>query len=515
MRPRRNNPREHDDPVCSGSADERGRLLREMIDGEAAAADFGDARLVKRFAKTVKTIARKPGASIPEAAADDSEMKAIYRFFSNESVTPGRILAGHRNETVSRCRIEKLVLAVTDGSSANYGDTGHVEGLGPIGTSKNQGLVMQPVLAATPDGEVLGLWALDAWARDPEGFGKRATRCKRLPTEEKESGKWLRAHEHSAELAENLRESGSKARVLMVADSEADMYPLLAVAEAGRRDLDILVRGYHDRRLSDGETKLWEAVGRKRPERMVVEVPARPGRPGRTATLEVRRRRVRLKRPPQPAAEREWPKTVEVWAVEAVEIDPKSGRRKKQRKKKNRLDEDSPNESVIQWRLLTTLDLSRPGAAQECVRLYSRRWLIEQLFRCMKTNCGAETRQLKNAARLKKSLTLDAMIAAMLMRLLTGLRKDPQRPATELFTDRQWRLIWTCATKEPPPERPPTVADIARCLGKIGRHIRRSADDDHFGMKVLQRALVKVADFAEGFETSERLRRRRKRKRKR
>src|SRR5260370_33357377 len=112
-----------------------------------------------------------------------------------------------------------LVLAVQDTTEVNW--TGHpaTQGLGPLGHTACQGLVVHTTLALTPERVPLGLLAQQVWARDPNDVGKRVRR-KHLPISQKESQQWL----HSLDAVYTPRDCCPTTRLVSVGDREAAEY---------------------------------------------------------------------------------------------------------------------------------------------------------------------------------------------------------------------------------------------------------------------------------------------------
>ena len=57
--------------------------------------DLGDKRLNNRCNQLVDQFMKSPTASIPQACGSWKDTKAAYRFFTNESVSPDKILKAH------------------------------------------------------------------------------------------------------------------------------------------------------------------------------------------------------------------------------------------------------------------------------------------------------------------------------------------------------------------------------------------------------------------------------------
>src|SRR5205807_3638885 len=76
------------------------------------------------------------------------------------------------------------------------------------------------------------------------------------PMEEKKSFRWLPGLRDCVAVAKQMPQT----RLLLVADREADLFELLAEAEATRKRVGVLVRAEHNRRLEGQEQKLWETL---------------------------------------------------------------------------------------------------------------------------------------------------------------------------------------------------------------------------------------------------------------
>ena len=78
------------------------RDANAWIDREIAGCRFADERLGGRLRTLLAQMAGAMGGSIPLACQDWANTKAAYRFFSNDRVSEGEILAGHFLSTRDR-----------------------------------------------------------------------------------------------------------------------------------------------------------------------------------------------------------------------------------------------------------------------------------------------------------------------------------------------------------------------------------------------------------------------------
>ncbi len=205
----------------------------EEADGaitEFGGAALGDTRRTDRLVRLATGLGSRPPASLPQACDDPAELKAAYRFFQNEDITPAAMLDSHVQATVERLAAVPLVLAVQDTTEISWAATAQ------------PALWVHSTLAITPERVPLGLLAQETWTRPPEEAGKRATRRER-PIEEKESHKWL----SSVEAVNVLETACPQTRLISVGDREGDVYDLFVLPRAP--GVDLLVRATQDRRL--------------------------------------------------------------------------------------------------------------------------------------------------------------------------------------------------------------------------------------------------------------------------
>ncbi|WP_459568214.1 transposase DNA-binding-containing protein, partial [Cupriavidus sp. 8B] len=99
---------------------------------------------------------QSPHCSFPQAL-DSAQLKAAYRFFSNEEIDSDGVLSSHVAQTLGRMRQVPVVLAVQDTTEFNLAHLPETTGLG-LGTGGNRhGFLMHSLLAVTPDGLPLGV----------------------------------------------------------------------------------------------------------------------------------------------------------------------------------------------------------------------------------------------------------------------------------------------------------------------------------------------------------------------
>ncbi len=397
---------------------------------EFGGVDFGHQQTNRRLREIVRAKAQNPAAPYTECfGGDRHELKALYRFFANDRVTPEAILASHKARTVGRMKGRKRVLIVQDSTDLDFSERLHCNGLGVIGANQtgaqSAGLKMHSALAVGEDGLPLGVLSTEIY---PPHTGGEKTQNR--PIEEKESHRWLRIFEEAAGISPSLEPT----ELLCVGDRESDMFELFDLRRRRARNVHLLIRARYNRRLDGQVPKLFDwladlpvrataqiEVPRQREKKGTPSKPGRPALAARTAQVELRWDRVTVSAPRTPQTQ--GLPSIELSALQIVEPDPPEGA------------------NPVRWVLLTTLPILSRKQALRCVRDYTLRWRIEEWHRLLKDGCKVEAHQHQTAERLAKAIAIDAVIAWQAMMLTLLGRQAPDLPCEVIFSPWECRLL--------------------------------------------------------------------------
>lgn len=459
--------------LLGGSIKDETSRPKDWAEEEWGHASLGDARLVQRLISLGRDRYAHPQANIPQTCGSRSKTKAAYRFFDHENATLQNLLAPHIEATTKRVGKEKVVLAIQDTTSLNYGTHPATEDLGPITNIPTGvvGLMLHGTLAVNTEGTPLGLLAAQCWARDPAEFGKKAKRHK-LPIEEKESNKWLTSFKAATVTAAACPDT----TVVSVGDREADIYELFSLVDQTPNAPLLLVRAQHDRKLMEEQGRLSEYLNGC-PEAGIQEiiVPRRGNRPSRTAQLSIRYSKVTLA-PPTGKEERA---PISIWAILA--------------------EEKSPSEGIepLRWLLLTTAPTDSFTEACEHLSWYTQRWTIEVFHRTLKSGCRIENRQLGKANRLEACLAIDLVVAWRIHHLTKLGRETPDVPCSVYFEEAEWKALTTFVTKKTiSANKAPTLREAIRMVAILGGFLARKGDGEP-GTQTLWLGLQRLGDITE------------------
>jgi hypothetical protein len=255
-----------------------------------------------------------------------------------------------------------------------------------------------------------------------------------IPIEEKETFCWIEGLRDTMDLAAQMPQT----RLINVCDREADFFEMF---EEHRRNpcVDLLVRANHNRGITEEPLKLFEAI-RQASMQTKVQIPiprqsarpklskkkARAKRPARQAELEVRYQRIQLCPPKYYSGKA----PIDIWILHAVEASPPEGAVR------------------VEWFLLTTVDITSPEDAVQCLRWYCLRWRIEDFHRVLKSGCAIEKIGHETAERIRRAIAINLVIAWRIMLMTLLGRETAELPPEVLFSNIELQVLRAYAKKK-------------------------------------------------------------------
>jgi len=438
------------------------------VEEEMAGVALGDERLNQRIRRMLSDRWERPGNSFYRSFADAAAAKAAYQLVENPrpEINLQSLLAPHQVQTARRMAAEAVVLLAQDTTTLSYNRLHQTQGLGPVGEAHSRGMFLHSLQAFRLDGIPLGTAWAEVWAR-AEASG-RAHRNEQS-VDEKESGRWVRALQAAGEWARQM----PRTQVVVSGDRESDLYEVYDQTQALPKNVHVLVRAEHDRRLKDGTGLMASLAGAPLGGSLKVDVPRRVGRAARVARLELRWLEVEIQ-PPAVALKKSWP-PLRLWAVRA------------------RKTETGGRDDPIEWVLLSTWPVKTLKMARRLVGWYALRWGIECWHKVLKVVCGVERRQMKSAQALERALALDMIVASRVL-LLTRLGKEhPELPAEVVYTREELEVLAVVKKKEDPrsavAEDPRLTVLQANLLVAMLAGFWGRAGDGHPGAQILAEGL--------------------------
>ncbi len=454
----------------------------ELDNGEPQ-GNFCDARLLVRGKQIIKTLYEKVGSGL-SGLGGAAEIKAAYRFFDNDKTTPEVLLGSHFKHTISRVKNYPVVGLIQDTTDLDYKHMKLVEGLGVLNDTKRPGCSLHAMVAFTPDKLCLGAVHIELIHRSPDGLGKKKHNNLR-PIQEKESDRWLKAYKAACKVAEETKDT----QIVVIGDRESDIYELFVEASKEENRAELLVRGWHDIKISHDNESNQEATGLKKLQEHIRKAPVvgtseftlpkGRGRSPRQVKQNIRGQRVIL----EPSNHKKHLPQVAVNVVLLEEANVPEG------------------EDPISWLLLTSLPISSEEEIKKVVDLYISRWGIEMYFKVLKSGCQVERLQLKEASRLLTCVAMFMIVAWRVMYAGFLSRTSGDLPCSILLEKDEWQAVYAVTCKKKPPKHPPPLEEIMQMIAALGGHRGRKGDSPP-GIKTMWKGLQQVYQLSEGWRAA-------------
>jgi hypothetical protein len=461
---------------------------------EMKSADLKDKRLDRRLNSILSDFSERPTASISAACGGYKEMTAAYRFFNNDKVNFDDVLQPHIESAYLRIAAQQVVLLVPDTTEVDVTrPEQQVLGAGSLDGNSRRGVFLHLMGAFTPDGTPLGTVQATPWVRPDDKLpasSKTRAELAATPIEEKESYRWLLSMRKAREIAALHPQT----QIVYVADSEADIFEVIAEGMVAPRTLGFIIRACHDRALVDGSGEAKTALDHLREEvlagpvlythtikirgrdpKVACEVRGRrQPRQTRTAEVEVRAVQVTLRAP--------WRKDrllpdVTVNAVLVTEVNPP--------------DDDVP----VEWLLLTTLSIDNIDQVHLVVEYYCTRWMVEIFFRTLKSGCRVEERRFEKIDRLLPCLAVYLIVTWRTLYVVRLGRGCPEIICEAIFEPAEWKSVYQVVKGERPPKQPPQLQEMVRIVAQLGGYVSRKRDDEP-GPQTVWLGLQRMHDIA-------------------
>jgi len=449
--------------------------INKWVEKQFNKALFSDKRRTKRIINIATKMAKYPGKSIPQLCNKFYDVKATYNIFKHSESTPEGIQMGHKSLVYDELKKKGEYLLTEDTSDMCWCGNDPIEGLGPIGVGSKglQGFFLHTVLAVKWNFkeldnyiplEILGIADQQYFIRQKKE--KRTKTRRRLTTEDIESKVWEKA-------LTRLPIPSAQSRCIRVCDRGADIYEVLR--DSIQKGYGFIIRAQHNRVLYNNKYLLKTSREASSLGTYFLELRGRPNQPSRKAKLSISIQEVKILSPQRPGFARGKLSSVNCSVVRVWEIN------------------SNKNITPIEWILLTDKKITSFEEAKIVIKQYSRRWLIEEYHKAIKTGLGAEKLQLEKASRLFAAISIMSVIALRLVKFRDILRINSQKPAsTSDLSKLELKILSKVVNRELK-----TLEDVNLAIGRLGGHLNRKNDGPP-GMITLWRGMHKLILLIEG-----------------
>lgn len=436
-------------------------------------AKFGDKRLNLRLDKIINTLSGQMGCSIPQAIKEWGQTKAVYRFLSNQKVVSETILSAQLDSWFDKSlSAHSVILGIHDTTELDFTSHRSKEQLGCLMYENKKGFFLHNILLCSASGVPQVVFHQHYWGRDPLTLGRRKER-KHLPIEQKESGRWLNGFKRVRDHFKNYPDT----TLINICDREGDIYELLEFGN--QSNSHYIIRSSNNRRVKESEDKLWDQVKKQEIRgHYSIELTDRSALKKRVATIAIRWLENIILAPTYRKG-KEKLSTIKVNMVYVEEINAPKG------------------VTPINWKLLTSLEISSLEQALKIVTYYRYRWHIETFHYVLKQGFKVEDLQLEQEHNLKNAISLYSLMACRLMAMMHLSREKPQSSLLASgFTVNQYVFMCNYLEKnyqikiDPRTKENPTIENFTQMVGILGGYQKHNKR--HPGIKVLWRGMKEL-----------------------
>lgn len=451
-------------------------------------SDFGDKRRTKRviqLANQIDTQCEKSGAS--SLLTGHGELKAVSRFLNSSGTKPENITEGFMNINCNSITASHVLL-IEDTSELNFAwRNKQIEGLGPTGNGLDQGFFIHPAVIVNPEeSTLLGIAGLNIIIREHGQNTTAGEKHKLKDITEKESYRWLEVPREGIErIPDNIKKT-------IVADREADIYDLFLAHQQGDmgENSELLIRASRNRKITGKKLFLYEEIDSWDVQGThEVEIAGSTKRKKRNAKCSIRFGSVSFEIPKSQKHRKGRENIESVYVVDIRE-------------------NDSDNkEGFLHWRLLTTWPVTTIDEAIEKIEWYKNRWLIEELFRVLKSGYKVESVRFDSGQALINWCALRLLMAVKVMYIRTHRDDQTENSAYNVFSESELKVLEACESKLISPnstiKRPEKFSTAwASLLVAIMGGYQALPSAKHFGQTTLWRGLVTLQGAVIGYEAA-------------
>jgi hypothetical protein len=387
--------------------------------------DLGDKRRTKRVIKIANQIDSKCDKKGASAVLNGhGELKAASRLLNSSKVTPGKLTEGFMKVNCERIS-ESHVLLVEDTSELNFAwRKKMIAGLGPTCHEEDQGFFIHPAIVVEASRkELLGIAGLSIVTRQHGQKTTEGEKHKDKDITEKESYRWIDVPRRGMErLSPEIKKT-------IVADREADIYDLFLSHHRGElgNNSELLIRASRNRKITGGKGYLYEEISSWDVHGTHdVTIDGNGKRKTRNAECEIRFGEVTIDIPKTQRYRKNKESVSGIFVIDICE--------------KNK----SESEERLHWRLLTTWPVHTVEEAIEKVEWYRSRWLIEELFRVLKSGYHVESVRFDDGAALINWCALRLLMAVKLMYIRTHRNDEEPDSARNVFSEIELKVLDVC-----------------------------------------------------------------------
>lgn len=366
---------------------------------------LGDQRLDRSYYELIERVSNRLSLVIHRISEDRSQEVRFGRLLRHSELCLSDMIQMGVEFSLADMS-DRHILLVQDTSELSFGMFPFQSGFSPVGNGAELGFYVHPVIALDASSHIcLGLANVEVYKR-----GKKIADRNKEKYEHKQSYRWLSSIQAAKKNCGECRD------ITVISDQEGDIYDALCGYTS--QSVNFLIRSWHSRPLEkeDKGLKLWQRIDQWEVQgSYLCDLPRTDKRSAHQASLEVKYGKVVLKRPEKSISKHLAP-TLEAYVVEVKEHPSTVVNR----------------EEPVHWRLVTSHRVENMQEARRIILWYTKRWLIEQVFRLLKKQGLDLTDSLAHKYQTLSRLAVVGLIACVRVLQLLTARDNPDNTPIEI-----------------------------------------------------------------------------------
>jgi hypothetical protein len=158
-------------------------------------------------------------------------------------------------------------------------------------------------------------------------------------------------------------------------------------------------------------------------------------------------------------------------------------------------------EPAVEWLLVTTLPIVTLEQVRQVVQYYCTRWIIEILFRVLKSGCRLEQRRFERMGRFQACAAVYLIVAWRTLFVCRLGRSMPDVDCETVFEPSEWKSVWRVVKGDALPPTPPKLSVMIALIAQLGGYINRPNRKDPPGPQTIWLGMQRMYDLAKAWDT--------------
>ena len=155
-----------------------------------------------------------------------------------------------------------------------------------------------------------------------------------------------------------------------------------------------------------------------------------------------------------------------------------------------------PDDEPVEWLLVTTLPIATAEQVREVIQYYAVRFMVEVLFRILKSGCRVEERRFEHIDRMLPCVAVYLIVAWRTLMVCRLARSAPDLDCEAIFDPAEWKSVWMAVRRKKPPRRVPKLGEFLPLVAQLGGYVNYPNRKDPPGPQTVWLGLQRMYDLS-------------------